>query len=152
MRINEKLQVQLSLKLASLILSYQLVFILASYNINAFSISSNGNSKNSITGVPVARSNQQQVAASLLTTQSPLIPTSNHNSYTDSHANQLHLKQPAGSQEVGATNGEQRSASVEEHEDTMPLATINNHSRNNQQPNRPPQYVDVSALVGVSLA
>lgn len=36
----------------------------------------------------------------------------------------------------------------ENHE--VPLATINNHSRNNQPQARPPQYVDVSNLVGVS--
>lgn len=44
----------------------------------------------------------------------------------------------------------QTRSSVDEHDESVPLATINNHSRNNQQPIRPPQYVDVAALVGVS--
>lgn len=43
-----------------------------------------------------------------------------------------------------------RRSSNEDHDESVPLATINNHSRNNQQPIRPPQYVDVAALVGVS--
>lgn len=49
-----------------------------------------------------------------------------------------------------ASEGPKQRSSNEEHDDTVPLATINNHSRNNQAQLRPPQYVDVSALVGVS--
>lgn len=47
----------------------------------------------------------------------------------------------------------QRSASNnDEHDpDMVPLATVNNHSRNQQAALRPPQYVDVSALIGVSI-
>lgn len=40
-------------------------------------------------------------------------------------------------------------SNLDDHDDSVPLATINNHSKNNAQI-RPPQYVDVSALVGVS--
>lgn len=99
------------------------------------------------------QSNQQQQAGP--TTLPPAITTTSHNlqfaesmQSTQQHqaANQHHRHPEAPNQPTG----EQRSVNNanEEHDDGVPLATINNHSRNNQHHMKPPQYVDVSALVG----
>lgn len=64
-----------------------------------------------------------------------------------------HLQQHQADHQYHADDGaKSQRSSNEDHDESVPLATINNHSRNNQQPIRPPQYVDVAALVGVSCA
>lgn len=101
---------------------------------------------------------QQQQASTL---PPPLMTTIAQNNYLDSLAHQLQQQQTKQynnnqsqhQQQVSSIsmNEQQRSSYLDEHDDSVPLATINNHSRNNQPPIRPPQYVDVSALVGVSI-
>lgn len=99
----------------------------------------------------------------LLTTLSPVLTTNGQQSHLDSigHQQMKHhqQQQQQHSQDDLSQSASERSSdqqrilasnSGEEHDDTVPLATINNHSRNNQPAIRPPQYVDVSALVGVS--
>lgn len=61
-----------------------------------------------------------------------------------------HLQQHQADQYQADDGAKSQRSSNEDHDESVPLATINNHSRNNQQPIRPPQYVDVAALVGVS--
>lgn len=61
-----------------------------------------------------------------------------------------HLQQHQQDQYYAEDGAKLQRSSNEDHDESVPLATVNNHSRNNQQPIRPPQYVDVAALVGVS--
>lgn len=88
------------------------------------------------------------------TTTSPQLMTTIAQGYIDSLASQLGAaatkQQQLAYNSITGTN-EQRSSAPEEHDDSVPMATINNHSRNNQPPARPAQYVDVAGLVGVSL-
>lgn len=110
----------------------------------------NSNNQNSV--VNQINSQLSPVQAQL-TTLPPLLTTIvRDNNYSDIvNANQL-IKQQQQQQQHQSNQeqlNKQRSNS-EDHDDTIPLATINNHSRNNQPIARPPQYVDVSALVGVS--
>lgn len=147
MRINGKLQVGPGPSPVFAVLCIQLaaLILVSQWNVSlSLSISPNGSNKNNLAGGAPTLRNSQQIAASLLTTLSPLITTLNQNNYLE--AQQSQVKQQV-SQDISIS--EPRS-SGEEHEESIPLATVNNHSRNNQQPSRPPQYVDVSALVGVS--
>lgn len=158
---------------ASLFVLLQLVIVHSSF-IYALSISST-NTKNTLSsGITGRNGNHQQnvIHSSLLsnsgasnlhqmqqlqqqqqmTTISPLMMTTNpQNSYLDSLAQIQQSKQLQQQQQQDDLHaaGEHRSAGGD-HDDSVPLATINNHSRNNQPVARPPQYVDVSALVGVS--
>lgn len=117
------------------------------------SLSISSSTKNALTAAS-ARNIQSaaghQAQQQQITTLPPLVTTISQNNYLDPLAAQQQQQQLK--QEVGlhSSGGEHRSSS-EEHEESIPLATINNHSRNNQPAVRPPQYVDVSALVGVSL-
>lgn len=148
--------------------------------VDSLSISSSkGNAKNSLTSAPPitttttasvaapagsapaiasARSAQQQQIQ--YTTLPPLITTISQNNYLDSLVAQQQQQQSKQQQQIfenlnrisagDTNNGELQASSSTNSDDTVPLATINNHSRNNQPVARPPQYVDVSALVGVS--
>lgn len=146
MRINERFLVGPRPSRVSALLFFQLAFtILIRHCVVSLSISSNGNSKIvAPNGIPRG---SQLGGSSLLTTQTPFMTTINQNIYPESQQQQhVPIKQQV-SQDISIS--ESRS-SAEDHDESIPLATVNNHSRNNQQPSRPPQYVDVSALVGVS--
>jgi len=137
------------------------IISLHSVLVHSLSISSSS-TKNSVSGNN-GRNNQQQqrhhqvpqlpngqahhLQLSQITTLPPFLTTLSQGVYQNSvvqHSSKLQ-QQPEGQQH---STGEHRSNSED---DTVPLATINNHSKNNQPMARPPQYVDVSALVGVSL-
>lgn len=122
--------------------------------------------QSSLNSVSSSSSHQQQQSANLqlTTVQPPAMTTQqqlNSISYLDSFATQYQSKQPQQQQQQQQAQNQQvddlhqaserSSSGNEDHDDTVPLATINNHSRNNQPVVRPPQYVDVSALVGVSV-
>lgn len=85
-------------------------------------------------------SNQQQPQQEKVSSTKHLEPTLNDISLDTSEPR-------SASFESSATH----ASSVSDHDETVPLATINNHSRNNQPQARPPQYVDVSNLVTVSI-
>lgn len=92
------------------------------------------------------------------TLQPPLLTTMDnmiHHEYPPQQLHhQQHYNQHQASDNQNQQHGKQRSDFNGDHEDSIPLATINNHSRNSQLVqqataiSRPAQYVDVSALVG----
>lgn len=88
---------------------------------------------------------QQQLQ---ITTLPPLMTTLSQNSYlTESLAQSKQAQDDL--HPASERSSDSHRLNSEDHDDSVPLATINNHSRN-QPAARPPQYVDVSALVGVS--
>lgn len=83
------------------------------------------------------------------TKQAPPASTQDNFNLVD---NVQQTKQPTSSGNVNQSKhsghqSKQRSNTAANDDDLIPLATINNHSRNNQNQLRPPQYVDLSALV-----
>lgn len=116
--------------------------------------------KNSLTN---ARANDKaqdsQQGQQGLTTQAPsLLPTTaSQYSFFDSipSRSQDSLKH-SSYKTANLSSLEYSRSNFDDSDDSLPLATINNHSGNNnnnlslQSPARPAQYVDVSALVGVS--
>lgn len=142
-------------KFASPLVWLQLL-VLPTVVVYSLSISSSTNNKNGLTSSTVSARNsqsyQQQTLANnqqQMTTLPPLMSTISQSNYLDSvnQAQQVQDKQET----VGPRAGNELRSNNEEHDDAVPQATVNNHSRNNQPAPRPPQYVDVSALVGVSI-
>lgn len=113
----------------------------------------------SASGVKQAQTSSQQVKQQT-SFQITAVPSSTSTSIVQqqqavgeqSHAGQPNPVEVTKYRQQYQEAAKKRSDLVEE--DQLPLATINNHSnRSNNQVSqlRPPQYVDVSALVGVSV-
>lgn len=130
----------------------------------------NGNQQHHHTGKTHAKLQQQQHSSS----------TTNNNITAQQSATK-HLEQTLNDVSLNDVGSEPRSVSYDhlttthsmispapmgDHDESVPLATINNHSSRNSQPPpqtisssssssnnniRPPQYVDVSNLVAVSI-
>lgn len=76
-------------------------------------------------------------------------PSSSSSSSSSPTSENVHHTEYQAQSSPQVDNGAKFRSNLEDHDDSVPLATVNNHSKNNAQI-RPPQYVDVSALVGVS--
>lgn len=94
----------------------------------------------------------QSAAGQQLTTLPPHLTTVVQDKYLNSFQQPAQVAKQQQQQDpnnIQLETAKQRS-NGDDHDEPVPMATINNHSRNNQALARPPQYVDVSALVGVS--
>lgn len=140
---------------ASLLLLLQLVglfSLLIHQQVNSLSISSSSSNKNALssTSARLINGNNNLNQGLPVTTLSPLASTNHQHLDSLAHHQQYKQQQDELNQSASERSSDQHRLSQDEHDDSVPLATINNHSRNNQLSiSRPPQYVDVSALVGV---
>lgn len=160
-KVSQKASLLVLLQLVTLQSTSKQLSSVYSFSISSPNGKSNTNSNlrhNNLQNVmqsPSSLPNQQHSANLQLTTlQPPIITTQqyNPNGYIDSYTSQYQTKQQQLDSVADQHQASERSSNGnDDHDDTVPLATINNHSRNNQPVARPPQYVDVSALVGVSL-
>lgn len=140
-------------QLASILVLLNLATIQLTHLVRSLSISTDNKSVQQTNGRLFLNEQQQQTnqQQQAITTLPPLITTIIQDSIPESFQNHPnHQQQQQHQDSIQQDSLKQRSHS-EDHDDSVPLATINNHSRNKQPNAKPPQYVDVSALIGVSL-